>query len=131
MPKSFLDAVRISKTYLNVPDMVLIMKQFSKFPLEDGSFIMVETDEPEQFGGIVKAGRSGDILGEASQTFESTLNALQPVSSALIEKLRGTAVPPNEIRVEFGISLSAAAGLMISKVGADANFKVTLDWKRD
>ena len=92
---------------------------------------MVETDEPETIGGIVKVGRSEDILGEASQTFESSLKALQPVASALIEKLRGTANPPNEIEVEIGISLSAAAGLVISKLGADANFKVTLNWKKD
>jgi hypothetical protein len=107
------------------------MKQLVKFPLEDGSFIMVETEEPEPAGGIVKAGRSGEILGEASQTFESTLQTLQPVSSALIEKLRGAANPPNEIKVEFEIKLSAAAGLVISKIGGEANFKVTLDWKRD
>ncbi len=107
------------------------MKQLVKFPLEDGSFVMVETDEPEPAGGIVKAGRSGEILGEASQTFESTLQTLQPVSSALVEKLRGAANPPNEIEVEFGISLSAAAGMVISKIGADANFKVVLNWKRD
>ena len=107
------------------------MKRYVKFPLEDGSFVSVETDEPEPPGGIVKAGRSDEILGEASQTFESTLSSLQPISSVLIEKLRGTANPPDEIEVELGISLSAAAGLIISKVGADANFKVTLNWKKE
>ena len=106
------------------------MKRFVKFPLEDGSIVTVETDEPEPAGGLVRAGRSDEIIGEAGQTFESALEALQPISSALIEKLHSAAVPPNDIEVQFGISLSAAAGMIVSKVGADANFKVTLSWKR-
>ncbi len=106
------------------------MKRLVKFPLEDGSFVTVETDEPEPAGGIVKAGRPGDVLGEASQTFESTISILQPISSALIEKLRGAANPPNEIEVKFGISLNATVGVVISKIGGDANFSVTLNWKR-
>ncbi len=107
------------------------MKRFIKFPLEDGSFITVETDEPEPAGGIVKAARPEEVVGEASKTFESTISTLQPISSALIEKLRGAANPPNEIEVKFGITLNAAVGVVISKISGDANFSVTLNWKRD
>ena len=107
------------------------MKHLVKFPLEDGGSIMVEVDELEPEGGIVKAGRPGDALSEAKQTFESALDNIQPISLALISKLRGMANPPDGIEVEFGINMSAQAGVIISNVSATANFKVTLNWRRD
>jgi hypothetical protein len=33
--------------------------------------------------------------------------------------------------VEFGLTLKADAGIVITKVGTEANFKVSLKWKRE
>jgi len=44
--------------------------------------------------------------------------------------LRELAVSPSEIGVEFGIKVSADAKAYIASAGGEANFKVTLIWKR-
>jgi hypothetical protein len=37
---------------------------------------------------------------------------------------------PDEVGVEFGVQLSAQTGAFIASVAAEANFKVSLTWRR-
>jgi hypothetical protein len=37
---------------------------------------------------------------------------------------------PNEIKVEFELKLSTEAGAIVAASGIEANYKVTLKWKR-
>jgi Trypsin-co-occurring domain 1 len=37
---------------------------------------------------------------------------------------------PDEFTVEFGVKLSAKAAVVIASATTDANFKVTLKWKK-
>lgn len=107
------------------------MKQLIEFPLEDGGTILVQVDEPAPEGGVVKASRAGDVLKKASQTFESALDKIKPAAGAIIAKLRGLADPPDEIEVEFGLTLNAEAGAFVAVAGAEANYTVKLTWKRE
>ncbi len=107
------------------------MKQLIEFPLEDGGTILVQVDEPAPEGGVVKASRAGDVLKKASQTFEAALDKIKPAAGAIIAKLRGLADPPDEIEVEFGLTLNAEAGAFVAVAGAEANYTVKLTWKRE
>lgn len=102
------------------------MKQLIEFPLASGGFIVIEVDEAE--GGIVRATRPGEIVAKATETFENTLEKIKPAASAIIAKLRGLCDPPDEMEVEFGLKLSAEAGVVVAAAGAEANYKVTLKW---
>jgi Trypsin-co-occurring domain 1 len=97
-------------------------------PLEDGGRIVMEAD-PQTQVGPVPAGRAGEIVAEAGQTFESTLSAIVPTAEVLLDKLK--AVGPDDITVEFGIKISIEAGAIITKTAGEANFTVTLTWKRE
>ena len=92
--------------------------------------VLVEVDEPEPEGGVVKAARRGEIE-VASQNFEAALEKVRPAASAVISKLRDMSDSPDEIGMEFGLGLSAKAGAFIASAGTTANFKVTLKWKRE
>ena len=105
------------------------MKRLVEFPLEGGSSILVEVDEP-QAEGVVRAARPGEIAERAVETFETALKKIQPAAVAIINQLRKVSDPPDQVNVEFGVKLSAGAGAVIASAGAEANYKVTLSWKR-
>ncbi len=106
------------------------MKRLIEFPLQSGDSMIVEVDEPEPEGGVVKAARPGEIVARAKETLEDALDKIQPAAQAIIAKLRGLHDAPDEIGVEFGIKLSAEAGAFIASAGIEANYKVTLKWAK-
>jgi hypothetical protein len=75
-------------------------------------------------GGVMKASRR--VPGEAVQSFEEAISTLSPVANPLISKIINTANPPDKANVEFGLTLKGDYGIIITKVGAEANFKVSL-----
>jgi hypothetical protein len=107
------------------------MKHLIEFPLQDGGTIVVEVDEPMTEGGVVKAARSpGEVAEKAKETFEDALDKIKPAAQSIVTKLRDLHDQPDEISVEFGIKLSAAAGAFIASAGIEANYKVTLKWTK-
>ncbi|SRR6266496_1673597 len=99
--------------------------------MEDGSSIIVEVNEQEASPGTRRAARdtSEEKPEPAPQTFEQALSKIRPATEKVITTLRGLAHKPNEIEMEFGFSLSAAAGVVIASASTEANYKVTLRWK--
>lgn len=107
------------------------MKRLIEFPLEGGGTILVEVEQPEVEGGLVPAAKPGQLVKKTANTFEEALERIKPAASVVIRKLRGLSDPPDEIGVEFGLKLSAEAGAFVASAAAEANYKVTLNWKRD
>jgi len=107
------------------------MKHLVEFPLEDGGTILVEAEQLEPAEGVVPATRPGEVIAKATETFEHALEKVKPAANAIINKLRGLSDPPDEIEVEFGLKLNAEAGGVVASAGAEANYKVTLNWKRE
>ena len=106
------------------------MKRLIEFSLEDGNSILVEV-ESEEPKGMVPASRGKGVPEKAHQTFEAALEKVKPVASAVISKLRSLHDAPDEIEVEFGLKMNAEAGAIVAAAGVEANYKVTLKWKRD
>lgn len=102
------------------------MKHLVEFPLEDGSSIVVEIDEPET-AGTVRASR-GEALAKAKETLEEAFDKVLPVTKSVVEKLRSIGNRPDEIEVAFGVKLTTTAGAVIASAAAEANFDVTLRW---
>ncbi len=90
--------------------------------------MFIETEASEGEGGIVKAGRL--FPDEATQSFEAAISSLSPIANTIVSKLISISNPPDEAAVEFGLTLKADAGVVITKVGTEANFKVNLKWMR-
>jgi hypothetical protein len=106
------------------------MKKLIEFPLEDGTSMLVEIEEPEH-GGLVKASRSDDVITKAHQTLEKSLEKVKPAAQFVIQKLRELHDAPDEVQVSFGLKLSAEAGAVLASAGAEANYTVTLKWVRE
>jgi hypothetical protein len=103
------------------------MKQLIEYTLENGGSIIVEVDEPE---GLVRADRGSDVIEKATQKFEEALQKVKPATMAIISTLRELGDSPDEASVEFGVKLSAKAGVIVASADAEANFVFKLTWKR-
>lgn len=107
------------------------MKRLIEFPLEDGSTILVQVDEPELEGGTTHVFRPGEVAEKARITFEEAVSKTRPAAERIIAILSDMRHPPDQVGVEFGINLSAEAGAFVASVSAEANFKVILTWRRE
>jgi len=106
------------------------MNYLIEFPFEDGNSVIVEVNELEPAGGITRVGRA-DEIAKASQTFESAIERIKPGAEVIIAKLRSLSEPPDEVEVAFGLKLDAKIGAFIASSGIEANYTVTLKWKRE
>ena len=106
------------------------MKHLVEFKMEDGGSIIVEADEPETGETTRGLRRPAVIAEEAKETFEQALSKIRPATEKIISALSGLATRPQEIEMEFGFSLNAAAGVVIASASTQANYKVTLRWSQ-
>jgi hypothetical protein len=67
---------------------------------------------------------------KSDKTFEDATAAVTPAARSLIARLRSMDDAPDEVGIEFGVQLSAQTGAFIASMGAEANFKVSMTWRR-
>ncbi len=107
------------------------MKRLVQFPLEEkeGSpSIWVEVDEPESDAGTMRVARGGEVVETARATFQQAIDQIKPGIDALGQKLNDLNHPA-EVAVEFGLKLSARAGMVLASADSEVTFKVILKWK--
>ncbi|KOV68767.1 CU044_2847 family protein [Streptomyces sp. MMG1121] len=86
------------------------------------------TEQPAD--GLVQVARPGQVVARASRSLAELLSGVRPVAENFVDTFRGMAHGPDEISIEFGLSLSAEADVVISSTSAQANFAVRLTWDR-
>jgi hypothetical protein len=108
-----------------------VLKQLVEFRLDEGGSVLVEVDEPPAGPTMRGLGKDRSTLVEqADKTFEDATAAVTPAARSLIARLRSIDDPPDEVGVEFGVQLSAQTGAFIASVAAEANFRVSMTWRR-
>ena len=114
------------------------MRSLVEFPLEAGGTVVVEVDEPDGRppgevvrGSVTRGLGPQEIVTRTGETFEAAFARIQPAATAALASLRGLVDAPQEIEIEFGIQLSAQVGAIVAHTSGEANFKVTLRWKRE
>jgi len=110
------------------------LRQLVEFRLagEGTETVLVEVDEPVEEGGEERAAfRSWRKPVEAGQSLDEALERVRPAAELLLLKLRGLAEPPDEMTIGFGVKLTATVGAVLASAGVEANFSVTMTWKRD
>ena len=105
------------------------MKRLVEFPLEDGTSLLVEVDEPE-IDGVVSASRDPNVIEKAHQTLEASLEKVRPAAQFVVQQFRKLGDEPDEIEVTFGLKLSAEAGAVLASAGVEANYTVKLKWSK-
>lgn len=115
------------------------MTQYIQFTDQDGSTLLIETDETEVFSeeGIVKAGlneMSGKVITSAQTLLEKALgDAISTNARALLQAVRNlsTQNQPESMEVSFALKATGEVGnVAVVKGSAEANYTVKLTWKR-
>ena len=99
-------------------------------PLGDGSDESVRVQIREVDETLVRVGRRGRSIARAERSLAQMLDTVRPVAESFVGRFRGLANAPDEMTLEFGVSLSAEADVVIASTAASANFSVSLTWNR-
>ncbi|MGW7197655.1 CU044_2847 family protein [Streptomyces chryseus] len=99
-------------------------------PLGDGSDESVRVQIREVDETLVRVGRGGRSIARAERSFGQMLDTVRPVAESFVGRFQGLANAPDEITLEFGVSLSAEADVVIASTATAANFSVSLTWNR-
>lgn len=99
-------------------------------PLGDGSDETIRVQVREQEDDLVRVGRGDRAVARAERTFGQMLDTVRPVAESFVNRFGGMANAPDEITLEFGVSLSAQADVVIASTATSANFTVSLTWNR-
>ncbi|WP_234320225.1 CU044_2847 family protein [Streptomyces sp. SBT349] len=98
-------------------------------PLDGGGSILVDADPGPDEEGPVKAGRVADAVRELPRSLQDALAPVGSTARAVLGRLKETGA--DEVEVEFGVDLSAEAGVVITKSQASFHLKVRVLWQRD
>ena len=74
------------------------------------------------------AGEPTAVIVRANESFERSLQKIQSMANSTLNNLK--AIQPDELKIEFGITFSADAGVFIT-LGTEFNIKVELTWKKE
>jgi hypothetical protein len=103
-------------------------KQLIEFSLKDGHRFLVEVEEPESTSVERISLPSGRMVAEAQQNFEDAIDKIKPVIASITNKFKE--LSPEEMEIKFGIKLSADAGVILTSVGGEVNFEITVKWAK-
>jgi len=107
------------------------MATYVKFKLEDGTVVYIEsTDVPKGSSGLIPSSR--DHVEQADTSFDNAVMAIRKMTTAMVDNLRGGfEEQPEELSLSFGVKASAdLSNLVVSRGGGEANFNVSLRWRR-
>jgi hypothetical protein len=96
----------------------------------DGASSFVIEVDGQLDRGVVRSARPDQVVATVAESFETALERLQPLTRAIVVKLQDIVDGPEEIGVEFGLKMNLEAGLVVARAASEANFTVTLRWKR-
>lgn len=106
-----------------------------EFPLADGGSVVIAAGGPnsgqDPSGPVLRGRVSEAIVTQASESFETVVQRLQPAATAVLDAIRSGPHPPSDVTIEFGIEMSADLGAVIASTAVQANFKVTITWQRE
>lgn len=102
------------------------MPQVLELPLGDGGVLLVEATDDDVV--LDRAGRGSAVVHEASETLRDALDRLRPAMTTILNGIREQAEPPDRVSLQFGIKVSAAAGVVVAQAASEANFTVTVEW---
>ena len=107
-----------------------MVKRLVEFPLEQGGSVLVEIDEPPAAPVTRGLGKDHPALVEQAQDLEDATATITPAARSLIARLRAVEDAPDEIGIVFGVQLSVQTGAFIASVAGQANFTVSMTWRR-
>jgi hypothetical protein len=105
------------------------MKKLIEFPFEGTDETVLIEIEEEELGFKEVVGIPEEIT-KASVTLEKSLDQLKLIAEVVLKKIKSISEKPEETSVSFGLKMSAQAGVVVASSSVEANFTVTMKWKK-
>jgi hypothetical protein len=106
------------------------MTEMVEFPLDGGGALFVQPASVDAGGGeLGLASSAEEKVKKARETLEAALAQVTPAVNSVTSKLRD--LSPDDLTIEFGLTLTAEAGAIVAKGSAEVHFKVTLAWSKE
>ena len=102
---------------------------YLRIPLDDGGDFVVQS--VDQDIGTSRVGRTDRAVASSAQTFESSMSTVKHIAEVVVQQLSQLAVAPSRFSAEFGIALSAEAGLAVVKGTGEAHFTIQIEWSKE
>ncbi|MEV4709807.1 CU044_2847 family protein [Micromonospora sp. NPDC049374] len=94
-------------------------------PTDGGRSVLVEIRRPDS-DALVPASRPGHMVKRASETLDAVLATVHPVVGSLAKWARASG--PDQVEVEFGLSLTGGSSVIVTSGTAAVNFLVRVTW---
>jgi hypothetical protein len=98
---------------------------YGKIIMERGGEFFFEIDEP--YIGLVS---DRGVAEGIKENFSKIINVVKDTAESAHEGI--SRIPesarPDEFELQFGIKLSAVAGVVFARAGTEGNFQITLKW---
>lgn len=105
------------------------MARLVEFQVGEDESILVEVEDVES-DSIRPASKSpGEIAIKAKKTFAEALDSIQPMIADIKHRLDAATEPADEVEVKFSVKLSGEVGAVLTKVGGEATYEITLKWQ--
>lgn len=106
------------------------MTRLVEFQMGEGEPLFVEVEDVESDAIQPVAKRPGEIAAQAKKTFGEALDTLQPMIRDIKQRIDALNEPADEVEVKFSVKLSGEMGAVLTKVGGEATYEITLKWHR-
>ena len=105
------------------------MAEIVEYPLEGGGVLLVQPASMDAGqGDLGLASPVDERVKKAKETLESALDQVAPALKSVASRLRD--MSPDNLTVEFGLTLTAEAGVVVAKGSTEVHFTVTLAWSK-
>ncbi len=102
------------------------MSELVRFETRKGDGLLFEVEDDAY--GLETIARNDAGVVEAGERLEDAIAKARPTIRTIVEALRELA--PDEHEIEFGIKLSAEAGVVVAKTAVEGHFTIKLHWSR-
>lgn len=105
------------------------MARLVRFDVGNGESVLIEVDDiqSDEIKPVSKA--PGEIAAKAKQTFAEALDNLKPMVQNIKAQVDAMTEPADEVEVKFSVKLSGEVGAVVTKVGGEATYEITLKWQ--
>jgi Trypsin-co-occurring domain 1 len=104
------------------------VNELVRWETEDGPIVVEVSTRDPGFSSVSR--KPGEVIADAHQHFEEAMARVRAAAVSALRTFRDESLNPDEVCLEFGIKLNAAAGAVIASTSAEGHLAVTLTWTR-
>lgn len=105
------------------------MRELLRWRTDHGPVVVEVDDEDAGFESISRS--PGEVVHDVQGRFEDALASVRGAAESALSTFRDDVLRPDEVAIEFGVKLNAAAGAVIARTAVEGHLVVTLKWARE